>query len=442
MILSGLNISRKTILFVLLSFCVTESSNLSANEIENVNESSGANTNAVSNAAENARIFDQSLKVESLYEGLNKPWGVAQVEQDVFIITERNGSLRLWDHKQKVMSEANEQFVEQVFQSGQGGMLDVIAHPEFEKNHWVYFTYVSGHSFSNATTLVRAKLNTQASIQTETKTNKPAFLLSDIKILFRASPMKAASYHFGGRMAFLPDNTLVFGVGDGYNYMDDAQKLTSHLGKIIRLHDTGSVPDDNPFVEQAKSNKDIKPEIYTWGHRNPQGLFYDKKRGVLLSNEHGPKGGDEINIIKPGLNYGWPKITFGIDYSGLEITPDQTKKGLESPLVNWTPSIAPSSMLIYEGKEFPEFNEKLLNTALKYQEVRVVELAEFSDANKSPKTQASPGATLSHGNWALKGQKTLLKEMKERLRDITSDNQGRLLLITDTGKLLQVSKSE
>jgi aldose sugar dehydrogenase len=267
---------------------------------------------------------------------------------------------------------------------------------------------------------------------------KTTIQFEDIKILFRANPMKAATYHFAGRLAFLADKTIVFGVGDGYSYMDDAQDLSSHLGKIIRLNDDGSVPKDNPYV----GVKNALPEIYSYGHRNPQGLFYDVEQNVLFSNEHGPKGGDEVNIIKPKLNYGWPEITYGIDYTGFEITPHQTKPGMETPLVNWTPSIAPSSIIVYRGQAFPKLNGLLLNTALKYREIRVVKLgkAQANQAqSKNGKTLIENKSNLSHSNYTLITQKTLLKDKNERLRDIAIDNSGLIYLITDSGKLLQIN---
>lgn len=363
--------------------------------------------------------LDIKFATETLTSDLKKPWGVAAIADKGFLITERDGAVRFWNNKTQSLSTANKQFVDRVYESGQGGMLDVIAHPDFAQNNKVYFTYSAGHRFSNGTTLASALLNI--------KGNEIEF--SDIKVLFRPRPMKAATYHFAGRMVFLPDNTLVFGIGDGYSYMDDAQELNSHLGKIIRLNDDGSVPKDNPFV----SNKNALPEIYSLGHRNPQGLYYDAERKLLFSNEHGPKGGDEINIIEPKLNYGWPEITYGIDYTGFEITPHKTKPGLESPLVDWTPSIAPSSILSYQGKEFPELNGILLNTALKYRELRAVKL-------KKDKSLIQDKSNTSHSGYTLEYQQTFLKDMNERLRDIELDAQGRILLLTDSGKLIRLSK--
>ncbi|WP_196492445.1 PQQ-dependent sugar dehydrogenase [Psychrosphaera haliotis] len=380
-------------------------------------------------------------KVSILFDGLHKPWGIAALPNERFIITERNGALRIWDNQTSTMSNANKQLEESVYESGQGGMLDVIAHPKFAENHWVYVTFASGHKFSNGTTLVRAKIVFNQSQPSNNKSSKPfGFELTDIKFLFRASPQKAATYHFAGRMAFLPDQTLVFGVGDGYSYMDDAQKLDSHLGKIIRLNDDGSVPADNPFI----NTKGALPEIYSYGHRNPQGLFYDNQRKLLFSNEHGPKGGDEINIIKPKLNYGWPKITYGIDYTGFEITPHHQMQGLESPLVNWTPSIAPGSMLVYSGEEFPEFKGQLVNTALKYREMRVVSLKPSENSKGIAENVGKSGELVSksHSGLMLDSEQTFLKSFDERLRDITEDKQGRLLLLTDSGKLIRLSKGD
>jgi len=342
-----------------------------------------------------------SFKLETLSNDLQRPWGIEVLADDSIVITERDGDIRAYKDGQLSKAISG---LPRVYNAGQGGLLDVISHPNFADNNWVYFTMSVGSATKNATQLVRAKWNGAD--------------LKEVEILYRAAPNKKQAYHFAGRMSFLPDNSLVFGVGDGYFYKDEAQTLDNHLGKIIRLTDSGNVPVNNPFV----NNKEAESAIYSYGHRNPQGMFYDKRRGVLFSNEHGPKGGDEINIIRAGLNYGWPAITYGVDYSGAVISDFTHKPGMEQPLFQWTPSIAPSSMLVYYGDEFPQLKGHILTTTLKYQELRLVELK-------------GKQANLSVG-----GQQTFLKGRGERIRDIDIDSQGRIYLVTDSGLLWRISK--
>jgi len=336
-----------------------------------------------------------------LAKGLDRPWGISHLGGEKFIITERNGDVRILENGQ--MSAAIDD-LPSVYNAGQGGLLDVIADPDYDKNQVVYFTYAAGSATKNATYLIKAKLKGSE--------------LSDIETLFVASPFKKQAYHYSGRITFLPDNSMMFAVGDGYFYKDDTQTLDNHFGKVIRINRDGSVPQDNPFVSKAGA----LPEIYSLGHRNPQGMFYDVKRQLVFSNEHGPQGGDEINVIEPGVNYGWPVITYGVDYGGDIISDLTHKEGMAQPLLQWTPSIAPSSLLVYYGQEFPELNGHILNTTLKYQELRLVELTGAADALK------------------VAGQQTFLKSEGQRIRDIEIDDKGKLYLITDGGEVWQLSK--
>ena len=342
-----------------------------------------------------------SFELTELTDELKRPWAIAALPDRRLVITERQGALRLFDGKR--LSKPISGFPS-VYNADQGGLLDVKADPEFARNQRLYFTYSAGSATNNRTVLARARLVKGK--------------LSQFKVLFEAKPNKKQAYHFAGRIEFLPDNTLVFGVGDGSFYKEEAQNLSSHLGSIIRLNDDGSVPADNPFV----LNKNAKPEVYSYGHRNPQGLYFDKKRNLLFSNEHGPKGGDEINILEPGKNYGWPTITYGVNYDGSVISNLTHKFGMEQPVLQWTPSIAPSSIQVYYGNAFPQLSGHILTTTLKYQELRLVEL-------KDKGSQVE-----------VVGQQTFLKNKGERLRDIEVDAKGRILLITDSGKLWRLSR--
>lgn len=338
--------------------------------------------------------------LETLSEDLDRPWGITHIGNNRLLITERDGGVRYYDSQQ--LKPAIDE-LPSVYNVGQGGLLDVIAHPNFANNQTLYFTMSRGSATNNGTHVIRAKWQDNT--------------LSEIKTIFTPTPSKKQALHYSGRIAFMPDNSLVFAVGDGYLYMDDAQKLDSHLGKIVRIYDDGSVPADNPFVNQTG----VLPEIYSYGHRNPQGMYFDHKRQLLFSNEHGPKGGDEVNLIKPGNNYGWPAITYGVDYSGDIISELTHKDGMEQPLLHWTPSIAPSALLVYYGKEFPALNGHVLTTALKFTQLRLIKLAGAAEQLK------------------VVAQEVYLKEKGERIRDLEIDAQGRIYLITDSGKLWRLS---
>lgn len=335
---------------------------------------------------------------------LERPWAVSVLPDQSILITERDGQLRWWQNNS--LSQAIDVPAE-IYKRGQGGLLDVFPHPHFSQNKRIYLTYATGSQRKNATRLAQAKFDNGR--------------LTDFRVLFTATPYKSGGYHFAGRIAFLPDNTLVFGVGDGYKHMDKAQTLDNHLGKIIRLKDDGSVPVDNPFI--GKSG--VLAEIYSYGHRNPQGLFFDETTGQLLSNEHGPKGGDEINLIQAGKNYGWPAITYGVDYSGAVISELTHKTGMLQPLLHWTPSIAPSSIHFYRHTAMSEFSGRLLNTALKYQEIRAVKVE-----------------SISNTHWQLGEQKSHLKNQIGRIRDLDVDAIGRVYLVTDKGQLVRLAKSK
>ena len=242
--------------------------------------------------------------------------------------------------------------------------------------------------------------------------------LLDVEVLFTAQPLKRGAAHYGGRIAFLADKTLVLTLGDGFDWREEAQNRANHLGKIVRLNRDGSVPPDNPLVGQA----DAAAEIYSLGHRNVQGIFFDAEHGRLYSHEHGPRGGDELNLIQPGQNYGWPLATFGIDYSGARISPYTELPGLVAPLLHWTPSLAPSSLTLYRGALFPEWQGDLFVSTLAERSVRRIRVRDGM----------------------LAGEEVLFEELGERIRDVRSGPDGALYLLTDSaeGRLLRVVPAE
>ena len=272
--------------------------------------------------------------------------------------------------------------------------------PDFENNQLVFLAYACGTASANHLCVARGQLQAEA--------------LTEVVEIFRAKPAKEGSAHYGGRMAWLPDGTLIVTLGDGFDYREQAQNLSSHLGKIVRLNPDGSVPADNPFV----GREGALPEIYSYGHRNVQGLVFDSVENVLIAHEHGPRGGDEINIIEPGHNYGWPVITHGIDYTGAMITPFVEREGMEQPLLHWTPSIAPSGMTRYRGVLFPDWQGNLLVGALADKSVHRVTL-EAGDASDV---------------------ESLFEAMGERIRDVATGPDGAVYLLTDSadGRILRI----
>lgn len=336
--------------------------------------------------------------ISTVAQGLNLPWAMVFLPDGRQLVSERSGALRIVD--QGVVS-APLKGVPATYFKGQGGLHDLELHPDYTNNGWVYLSFAWGEPKNNALRLVRGRIKGDAFV--------------DVEDVFTATPTKDTPVHYGGRLEFLPDGTLVMGIGDGYNFREDAQKPNSLLGKVVRIHDDGRIPKDNPFVGQ----KDYHPAIYSLGHRNPQGMAYDSRRKLLFSNEHGPKGGDEINILEPGNNYGWPVITYGRDYSGASITPYTEYPGMEQPFVDWTPSIAPASLMVYRGDAFPALKGDLLSSSLKFKEVRWVQMDGNTPAHQVP----------------------LFKEVEARLRAVYEGPDGAIYLLTDSkdGKVLKVA---
>ncbi|WP_299435436.1 PQQ-dependent sugar dehydrogenase [uncultured Maribacter sp.] len=282
-----------------------------------------------------------------LVDELEIPWGFSFLPNGSILITEKKGELILFkdNKKQKIGN------IPEVYKRGQGGLLDVALHPNFKENRWVYLSYASsdGEPKGGHTAILRAKLKDT--------------LLSEKKVLYKATPNTTKGQHFGSRIVFDKDNYVYFSIGERGARDINPQDIKRDGGKIYRLHDDGRIPKDNPFT----NINGVKTAIYSYGHRNPQGLLLHPITGKIWENEHGPRGGDEINIIKKGANYGWPVITYGINYSGTPITDKTEMEGMEQPLHYWTPSIAPSGMAFVTSNKYPEWNGNLLVGSLKYQ---------------------------------------------------------------------------
>ena len=297
----------------------------------------------------------KTYALEQVASGVEFGWSMAQLPDGTVLVTERPGRLRvLEDGALRATAVAN---VPAVYSASQGGLFDVLLAPDFETSRILYLAFAQGNRDDNGTSVVRARLSDDMST------------LEDVTTIFDAAPRKSLALHFGGRLAFDTDGNLLVSLGDGFKWMDHAQQLDSHLGKIIRIKTTGGAADGNPFTGQDGA----MPEIYSYGHRNVQGLVVDAD-GAVYAHEHGPKGGDEINVITAGANYGWPKITYGVNYDGTIISKKTKAEGMEQPVVKWVPSIAPSDMVLYQGAAHPEWAGDLLVSSLAGQKIVRIDL--------------------------------------------------------------------
>ncbi len=301
---------------------------------------------------------DAPFTAELLIDEMQIPWGIAFMPDESILITEKSGELIHFKNGNKTAIKN----VPDIYVRGQGGLLDIALHPDYENNGWIYFTYSSseGEEKGGNTTLIRAKLSDNT--------------LTSSELLYKASPNTTRGQHFGSRIQFDDEGYLYFSIGDRGARDENPQDIKRDGGKIYRLHDDGRIPEDNPFV----GTDGAKTAIYSFGHRNPQGLVKHPETGAIWNHEHGPRGGDEINIVKKGANYGWPLITYGINYSGTEITDKTEMEGMEQPIHYWVPSIAPSGMAFISSDEYGDWKGSLLVGSLAFQYLERLEL----DGNK------------------------------------------------------------
>lgn len=352
------------------------------------------------NAQEVYRSDQHDFKLVEVVSGLEWPWGLDFLPNGDMLVTEKEEVRLRLVKDAKLAPQSIGGLPNNIQSGGQGGLLDVVVHPDFETNGFIYLSY-SGHDESGAgTEVIRGRLS--------------GHTLEDVQVIFAVEPKTPGWLHYGSRLVFAADGTLFVTVGDRHSYREEAQNPQNHLGSVMRINDDGSVPPDNPFV----GKEGHKPEIYSYGHRNVQGLALRPSNQVMWMHEHGPDGGDEVNILdKPGANYGWPAITYGIDYSG-EIISEQTHaEGMEQPVVHWTPSIAPSGMAFYDGNEFPEWRDDIFLGALAGSHIRRLEL----DGDK------------------VTNQEVLLEDYS-RIRDVVNGPDGYLYFIIDDpeGKILRL----
>ncbi len=339
--------------------------------------------------------------IETIADGLEHPWSIAFMPDGNILVSERAGRLRLIEDGE--LREAEIAGLPDLLPLQQGGLLGLALHPEFETNRQVYFAFAEGRRNANHTALARGTLNADATA------------LDDVETLFRVNVEKDRGLHFGGRILFLDDGTLLLTLGDGGLYRQDAQNLGNHLGTIIRLNADGSVPFDNAFVSLSGA----LPEIHSYGHRNVQGIAINPQTGTVWAHEHGARGGDEINRIEAGLNYGWPLITYGVNYNGTQISDSTHGEGLEQPIWYWDPSIAPSGLAFYTGEAFENWQGDAFVGGLVSR--RLVRLEVEGDR--------------------IIATENLLEDFDARIRDVASGPDGYLYLLTDDpeGEVLRLT---
>ena len=356
---------------------------------------------AAPGAAQTFRSSAGSLTVETVVTGLAHPWALAFVPDGRALVTERAGRLRVITRDGKLSPPVAG--VPRVFAVSQGGLHDVVADRGFATNRTIYFCYAEPATGGGRTSLASARL-----------VDESAPRLDDLKVIFRQEGPLSSGNHFGCRIVQTPDGNLFLTMGDHFGPRNEAQNLANHIGKIVRIAPDGAAPQDNPFVGKAGA----KPEIWSYGHRNSQGAALHPVTGKLWMHEHGPRGGDEINVPEAGKNYGWPVIGYGIDYSGARIHAATQRTGMEQPAWHWVPSIAPSGMAFYSGPVFAAWRGNLFVGALVAQILVRLEV----DGDKVIK------------------EERLLQGLRERIRDVREGPDGAIWLVTDSaaGRILRV----
>lgn len=352
---------------------------------------------------------EETLQAVPVVEGLEHPWGVAWLPNGDLLITERPGRLRivrdgvLDPEAIAGVEEVSDATAQQLFASRQGGLLDIALHPRFTENRLVYFTYAHGTQNANRTRVARAVFDGEK--------------LQNWEVIFQVGQTKQEGQHFGSRLVWLPDETLLISIGDGGNpplqlegdfIRKQAQNLASHLGKVIRIHDDGSIPTDNPFIDNAEA----APEVWSYGHRNIQGMAFHPLTGEVWATEHGSRGGDELNRIQAGKNYGWPAVSYSAEYStGRPVAPTTTREDVMEPQRVWTPAIAPSGLAIYDGDRHPQWQGDIFAGGLVSQDIRHLQLDEAGQVTKEN-----------------------IIPIGQRVRDVRQAPDGYLYVLTDADK--------
>ena len=346
------------------------------------------------------RSEKEDFQIVTIADELSHPWSLAFLPGGDYLVSERGGTLwRIAPDGRKVEISG----VPDVYDRGQGGLLDIVPAPDFQTSGLLYFSYAAANEEGLANTEVaHAKLNLMKN------------RLTDVTVIFRANPKVSGSNHWGSRLLFGPDGLLYITLGERFSYKKEAQNPRNHLGTIIRVHPDGRTPDSNPFAD----GRDGDPKVFTYGNRNVQGIALRPDTGQIWFHEHGPKGGDEVNILKAGANYGWPAVTYGVSYAGWKISDKTTAPDMEDPVLHWTPSIAPSGMAFYAGDKFPAWQGNVFVGALAHTHLRRLELHDD---------------TVVH-------QEVLLEDRGARIRDVRAGPDGFIYVLTDqsNGALLRL----
>ncbi|AFY58690.1 glucose/sorbosone dehydrogenase [Rivularia sp. PCC 7116] len=411
-IIRPITATLSAIILLTLGACSSTDNSTSA---QSANQSTTAqNTNS---SPSNKPLFSdknvavaKNFKTTTVLQGLERPWGITWLPDGGMLITERPGRVRIVRNGKLDPNAIGG--VPEIYAANQGGLMDVSVHPNFEKNRFVYFTYSHGTTDANRTRVARATFDGST--------------LKNWEVIFQVSQAKPGGQHFGSRIVWLPDNTMLVAIGDGGNpptrlngdfIRKQAQNLNSHFGKVVRLNDDGSIPKDNPFAASDSADK----AIWSYGHRNIQGMTVDTVNNRLWSTEHGSRGGDELNLMEAGKNYGWPEVSYSDEYSGGAVSNVKSRPGVPEPKVVWTPSIAPSGLAFYSGDRFGIWKGDLFAGGLVSNDVRRIDL----DAN---------------GN--------VLKEesipIGRRVRDVRQSPDGGLYVLTDEqdGQLISIEPTE
>jgi len=358
---------------------------------------------ACSDAETASRTEHGPVRLVTIAEGLEHPWGLAFLPDGRMLVTERPGTLRVVSPDGAVGPPLAG--VPAVAATGQGGLLDVALDPDFRSNARVYLSYSEPRDGANGTSVARGRLTANG--------------LEDVEVIFRQQPAIKGRHHFGSRLVFARDGRLFVTLGERNSERARAQSLDSHLGKVVRIEPDGSIPADNPFVGRAGA----LPEIWSYGHRNVQGAALHPVTGELWIDEHGPKGGDEVNRTLAGLNYGWPIATYGTEYSGAKIADDPTPPGVEPPVHYWVPSIATSGLAFYTGDRFPQWRGNAFVGGLKSRDVARLVL---------------------DGNRVVHEERLLQGRIGQRVRDVRAGPDGFIYLLTDEddGRLLRIEPAQ
>ena len=381
--------------------------------ISNLNPSIVAQptTSAIATATNNPNNKQRNsigFKQVTIAQDLERPWGMAWLPDGAILITERVGRVKIL--RNGILEQIAIANIPNLFVSGQAGLMDISLHPRFAQNSLVYLTYSTGNLQSNHTSVLKVKFDGKALVEPQ--------------VIFEVKPAKSGNQHFGSRIVWQSDDTMLIAIGDGGNpplelngelIRNQAQKLDSQLGKILRIKDDGSIPSDNPFVKIVGAN----PAIWSYGHRNIQGLFADPVSQQVWSTEHGSRGGDELNLIEAGKNYGWPVVSFSQEYTGGNISNETSRPDMVDPKLVWSPAIAPSGLLLYRGNIFPDWQGNLLAGGLVSKSVVRIKI---------------------------QGSKAIVEEIipvGQRVRDVRQGKDGFVYILTDeqAGQLIRIEPS-